>query len=525
MRDLKNLAIMVLALALVSCATVQSRRMNAPPGKSSKSAGIAYFLPRQLAKITAKLSVTAVADAISGLGKAELAVSAADARVTAIKAAIADTENAIIANSEAGPARDLLVARLAEQKAALVKAQADIVEKKQARADAKRVLETAQTTPDGSGKYTVSLNIEVLPPTPDPAYGYRLSPVHNTLRDDKHKIAVSPAGLLTSTNVVAVDRTADIVTEIATFAGAITTGTPGRSASEDDPNRKKCPDTKELVLLVDFSNQHSVETLNVDLQCMGVRLLVSNPSDYYAFSSPPDAGALDGIAYRTPLDVVVRVERCVIAGGKCSTDTGWFPTEMLSFSLPQAGTISYLKQNAGFMTRTHYETVFKDGMLVNYDAERPSEMLEVARTPMRVVQGLFDGASKIISLRTGRNNSRATYTQSELSLLEAQYNLKAGTLTGDKKLTDAEIDLLKSQIALKAESLNGQSGLSAAELALLKAQAATVTGRNSASAEISASELTLMLALLRDQAKRDAVNKCITEKVASGEAIDSCLAQ
>ena len=55
---------------------------------------------------------------------------------------------------------------------------------------------------------------------------------------------------------------------------------------------------------------------------------------------------------------------------------------------------------------------------MSYDADRPSEALEVARTPMRLINGLFTGFSKIVSLRTGRNEQLSALSASELATLQ-----------------------------------------------------------------------------------------------------------
>ena len=178
----------------------------------------------------------------------------------------------------------------------------------------------------------------------------------------------------------------------------------------------------------------------------------------------------------------------------------------------------------GFMTKTKYSVAFKDGILTSYDANRPSELLEVARTPMRIVNGLFDGVSKIISLRTGENNANASLSASESALLQAQYNLLAGGVSGQKQLTDAELALLQSQFGLLNGQTSGLTQLSAADLALLQAQTNLTLSQNNSRTQISASDLAAMIATLRDQARRDAVNKCIGEKVSNGEAIESCFA-
>ena len=431
-----------------------------------------------------------------------------------------ETEDAIVANGTVTAVRELLTQRLAVDKAAAAKARKALAAAEAKREDARKLVAGAR--PDGAKKFTITVKIELLSPSADPRHGYRLRPTHNAFRDDEHKFKVTNAGLLTNVNIVATDRTSDIITEVATFVGALTTSIPASGDRLAIPAKPCGPAPQELTSLVDFADPNSVAELNADLACIGVRL---NPVAQPAPAQPVTyaTAPVDGLVYRTPLDVIVRVEKCSLPEGNCSPSTGWYTTELIALSLPQAGPISYVRQDAGFMTRTSYAVAFQDGVLVEYNAQRPSEFLEVARTPMRIVNGLFDGASKIISLRTGQNTARTGLSASELALVEARYSLAVGTLTGDKKLSDAELALLRSQSALVIGPIDAASNLSAAELQLLRARLASTQGANTAATELSASELALMLAVLRDQARRESVNKCIGEQVAKAEPIDACL--
>lgn len=462
--------------------------------------GIAYFLPRQLAKVTAKRSKIELDKAIKTMGEAELAVSVAKAQVSATKAAIKETEDSLIANGQVPPVRDLLIARLADQRAALVKTEATLATKEQERSAARdAITEAAKQGGTELKEFNVALNVTLMPPTADPRHGYRLSPRHSIFRDDERKVSVSANGLLNSLDIIAADRTGDAMLELATFAGAISRMPGPRTRAFTE---QKCAPPEEITAVVDFADRDSVADLNGTLSCMGVRIKTVSGTSSGADLEAPDHAikTVGGIVYRTPIDVLVRIEKCTAPKGDCTEQDGqWFPTQVLALSLPQAGPISHVPQNAGFMTRTKYTLAFKDGILTNYDSSRPSEVLEVARTPMRLVQGFFDGASKMISIRTGQNNAQAGLSNSEIALLQAENNLLIEALSGRKKLTDEELALLQSRVALRSGQYGSQSQLSSAELAAMQS-------------------------LLQDQARRDAINRCIGEKVTKGEPIDPCLA-
>ena len=467
-----------LCAALAACSTVNSspipplnssadRTIFDPPTTPATSgAGIAYFLPRQLARVTVKRTETTLADAIKLLGEKELALSIANAKVAAAKSGIKDSEDLLVAKGDIPAIRDLLLARIKEQKDALpiiAKAASDA---KDGRAKAADTVAGA-ARPGGGGKFKVSLNIELLPPSADPRYGYRLRPQHSAFRDDTQIYDVGPNGLLNSLDIVAADRTGDILVELATFAGGVTT--LATAALAEDACNASNP--TEVSAVVDLADETSLNKMNTIIKCLGAEL---KPVEKSTFGTEPRIGTaragVAGVVYRTPVDVLLQIKNCEF------TDTGpcrnpnpetWHVAQIIAVSLPQAGPISYVTQNAGFMTTTKYKVGFKDGVLVKYDSTRPSEVLEVARTPMRMINGFFEGASKIISIRTGQNNARATMVQSETALQTAQ--------------------------------LNSQTAVSAAQLAAEQA-------------------------LLRDQSKRDAMNRCIGERVTRGEPYDSCFA-
>lgn len=597
------------------CDMVESEVMTACEKRTEfarrGAAGFAYFLPRQLARVTATRTGGPLEELVQKVVKAQSAIESKKAEIASLKIAIKVTEGELTNPELKDAARPILTTRLAEQKAALDAAKAEVPEletaykvleaklKDAAEAERRAVEQeraalasatagttgttTAGGTAEPAGKpYNVSLKIELLPPSADPAQAFLLSPQHSVLRDDEHKLIVSSAGLLTSTDIVATDRTADILVEIATFAGAISgLGLSATGRTDPDPqNVQKCTlSPNEYSGTVDFADPASIALLNHDLQCLGVRLQASGRYWPGTTRPVPDTRTtepgIEGIVYRTPVQIQVRIEKCVDPKGNCSPENPqWFTTEVLALSLPQAGPISYVRQDAGFMTKTKYKLAFSDGILTSYDANRPSELLEVARTPMRLVNGVFDGISKVISLRTGQNNALAGLSTSELTalqarfalqngqivgqsglnasqlallqsqfalqgadlvgqaglanqqlaLLQAQYGLQGGALVGQAGLTNQQLALLQAQYALQAGPLIGQTGLTNQQLALLQAQSGLAVGQNNLAVQQSASGLALTVALLREQARRDALNRCVAEKIQANQAIDGCLA-
>lgn len=674
-------------LALPACSTVTSRYVGDASTASrtegradGTQAGILYFLPRQLAKVTVKRTERKLDGAIKAAEQKVGGVRDAEAAIAAATAAISKTENEIVAGLGGDDGLLILKARLAEQKAALETAKkdkttaeaalaaakanvrellavgraerryaeasenldnasqalddaqnkqrgieteiaalkrqldalparapntpidpnnpddlrrlnleaaladkqnnnlkdavADTLKKAKALTDAQYTMQQiAANTPDPFTAYSVAVSIELQPPSADPAQPFRLDPRHTIFRDDDHKLKVGRNGLLASANIIAEDRTADILVEIATFAGAMLGAPPGAGDGGPRGVADQCPmKSDDYSAIVDFADQASVDDLNKFMRCYGVRTKVTTPV-WAADTRPtgaPTSKAIDGIVYRTPIEVLVKIERCPEAGRDCGDDE-WSPSETLALALPQAGPISFVRQHAGLMTKTTYDTTFSDGILVDYASNRPSEALHLAAAPMRVLNGLFDGASKIISLRTGRNNALAGLSNSQLALLNAQANydlagidndrklteaertlyearvaLQAAAINGDRTLTESQIALIQKQVALQTAAIDGQRNLTDAEIALLERQSALqlaplsgasnlanarlgliqaqgnlATGANTAQAQLSASELELAVALLRDRARARSISDCLAKN--GPGAVDLCI--
>jgi hypothetical protein len=550
--------------ALPSCATLPHGSSAAcddrPPSSgttenqpTSSSAGIAYFLPRQLARVTATRTHKTLDEKIKALIEAQGELEAAAAAITRLESAVRTTEEAIIEASDNDAGQAILTARLTAQKAELATARTTLTTRQTAVQTATNDVQATSASTDlkGPGAYNVILRIELLPPSADPAHAYRLNPNHSIFRDDEHKFAISPTGLLTSTEVIAADRTADILVEMATFAGALQAPgaaalPPGRRTARD-----RCVDApNDYTGVVDFADPASVGTLNGELACLGVRAQVDG--QVWSASTrprPTSARGVDGIVYRQPVEVLVRIQRCRQTDRACDPDShNWFVTEVIALALPQAGPISYVRQTGGFMTRSRYGMTFSNGILTNYDASRPSELLEIARTPMRLVQGAADGLSRVVSIRTGENNNRAALVNSEVALQTANAALRASGFNGQTTVINAQLSALNArhqfllaqidnrtargqaetnainqEYARQVALITGQTGLNTALLGFNQSQGSLLVGTNNTAAQVSASNLDLAAALLRDQDRRDTLYRCIAQQAGLGQPISPCL--
>ena len=410
--------------SLSGCATVTSGPVgqinDARAEKPAKIAsGLTYYLPRQLVKLTIVKTDPKASDLLTAQNGAKAAFEAAVTARARIDADIAGIKATIVTVADNVPVRDFLIEDLRKLEAALVVAKTKESEAKAAAAKATEAVITHRPA-DSDGQGTNSLvSVELLPIAPDPDLAFRLDPKHSIFRDDKHKIELSANGLLNSTDIVADDRTGDILAELAVFAGY---GLGGVKRTEDKDPCAVAP--KRIVAIIDLAKPREITAFNEDAACLGVRIDLTNlGSKSTGITSSDLLAPVEGIFYRPKVDAGLRVSYCNLT--ECADPDangrggGWLLRETISVPLPQLGAISPVPQRAGFMTRTSYQNAFKDGILVSYSADRPSELLEVARTPVRLVNGVFEGVSKIVSLRIANNADRAELSDSERATAQA----------------------------------------------------------------------------------------------------------
>jgi len=441
--------------------------------------GLTYFLPRQLATVSARRTPSALAKAIGAVAKAQGKADAASVAVAAKEAAVKTARDALVASPNNDTSRRVL-------QQALNDAEADLRLARTSLSAARTALDTATSNLHDEAKkprsadasnFDVKLTIELQSPTPDPQYGFRLTPEHSSFRDDEHKFTIDANGLLSTANTVSVDRTVDVLLEVAAFSGAITrpflNGEQFSGEGEEDNDCMGSPN--QFSGTVDFASSADVERLNDQLQCLGVRLQVegrvwSGPSQIPAAFD--NDSPLMGIVYRRPVELFVTVEKCTKSKGDCTQDDGWFATEQLPFMLPQAGPISVLRQDADALTRTTYDIAFDNGIPTSYSSNRPSTALAAASAPLRIVNSVLDGASeyasRLLSIQIGQTKQLTELSAAELSLInqQAQYDLALANNHHTASLTE-----LGNQQALALAGVNNQQALVAAEQQLASTQA------------------------------------------------------
>ena len=262
------------AVSLSGCATIDTARVDygrdlsalaadADPKPVRQPRGLTYFLPRQLVRMSFVTSdkaldqiIGALADARGALAEAKNALVIAEDRLELVTA----QRDAM---PEDAPERAKMTVEVARATGSAVLARAAVADAK-AEVAAQGALAIAAAR-DGKPLHVSALKLELLPPGADPRQRYVLDARHNPMRDDTHHFVISKDGLLSSSNVIAVDRTADILVELAGAISAV--GGFGRSAvgsarSEAQPG-EVCPtDLAQGALVFDPMDRDDVKMAN-----------------------------------------------------------------------------------------------------------------------------------------------------------------------------------------------------------------------------------------------------------------------
>jgi hypothetical protein len=282
-----------------------------------------------------------------------------------------------------------------------------------------------------------SAKLELMPPQADPSRRFVANLAHSPLRDDTMTLKVTPAGLLTSANVVATDRTGDIIVELAgAFAG---TGTPRAralvtAATDDCVSRPKQfvhifdpmagwkeekPDDLPAVIAANGALAGSKFPIRVKLDTTAM-VGVQDGAPAARLKGAPRYRRHEGaLYYRTPVPITASIEQKTGAGEQGD----WQPIDAAVVMLPQAGPVSYIPLNSSAFVKTVDDVQFADGAISSWSAERPSEVLEVVRLPVKILTALISVPAQLLSLRVDYSSKAKSLAESQRLEIETAEKL------------------------------------------------------------------------------------------------------
>lgn len=291
---------------------------------------------------------------------------------------------------------------------------------------------------------------------------------HSWLRDDDLKITTTSSGLLTKADIISTDRTGDIIVEIAKAIAMFGVGVPlpGGSGefgmmSEDidvEAEGKVCyPYPLRYDEIVDFENYADFTDSNNDQKSQDKRIELKDSNGFTILDTDPNTGEKylipilsislekegsifkagkiksgleknvnpltgnNGILYRRDGSHLVNLLGCkesLCAPEKSTT----LATRQIS--MPNISPPLLLPYDALPLVTTTNKGVFENGMLVSYDTNQPSSVLELARLPARVLEGMLDAVTNLIQLRFNYSSESAKLAGSEIELVKKLDELK-----------------------------------------------------------------------------------------------------
>lgn len=472
---LRSIMLCALALSgslLAGCATVRSRP-DSNYQAHYEAAGLTYFLPTRMLRFTGTrtpLDPQELADAKTKqeekVTKLQGDANTAQALVRALETRLAALPATTTAATRAEVQGELDIAR-----ANLTTANTKLEE---ARTLLRQIIASLAAVESGAAcSYTARL--EALPPQPDPNQRFIARLSHNVFRDDTLRLSVNASGLLSSANIVAVDRTADIIVEAAGAIGGLGVrhrGPRGEALRGVDctslprqfvrifdplegwpPGDRASSETTALSALTDLNRDLAQEgypfRLEADISALRVSATAaqmppargsrragrarSSESAYYLQTE----GA---IYYRSAAPVTFTVQQeapgATAAGGQNSapqdaTDPGgnnppashWYSIDAAVVMLPQAGPITYIPMNSSAFVRTVNDVQFTDGSITSWTAERPSEALEIVRLPVKVLTALVSVPAQLLSVQVDISSRERTLLENQRLQIEQQQRL------------------------------------------------------------------------------------------------------
>lgn len=458
------LMLAAVSLSLLSC-TSGNIQSVAFPDSASYREGMSYSLPVQYVRLVVERKEVD-ADKQKEAAK-KLAQAAADVEKEAGEAKQkVETLSAIFDQLNA----DAKASQLAKDNARAAKetAAADYERLKKKSAEAKQ---KAKDASEKGAKTTMedSLSLATESYTPDPCHRYSIAMRHRMSSDDNWKLKTTAAGLLSSSDTTSTSRVGEILVELSRLAGLVA----GQMAPMASPNGPRvtsnaplgpfkyerlidvttdvkykqtgengvfaevappaCAPDKGVVSAKKASEELATLGVNFELLVHPVgeteRVLVANGHPKGRDSCDGDH-CYDGLAYRRPLPYAIEVVTCANedTDGKGKFDqpcvlqgnSRRIVTRAVIVAVPNRSPIEVLPYTSAPFVTANTKAEFADGMLVSVEASRPSELLEIARTPGRMIEAAGSALKSVSPIQVDYVNKQRDRAEAEARLYKAQ---------------------------------------------------------------------------------------------------------
>jgi hypothetical protein len=389
-------------------------------------------------------------------------------------------------------------AALQSGNAAEIKKTQDQLTKDQKDLDDKRKTQATIKAGTLTGKYVETFTLTPQAIVPDDALRYVANLNHGHWRDDTFKLSVVN-GLLTSTNTQSTDQTSNIISSLAsaaigivTFAGAGIPIIPPSDRTVARPADGKAPQTRipppdrcDYVYAKTFdpTNAIEVDAVNKDLHDPTVQAHIQLKSTFLASKHvvkahsvqtyPQNSDEIDGLVYRAAAGVGVQVLPLfdVETGQNCALQAAP-QAQFVQVFVPDTNAEFIAPAEAGALTTSSFQFNFSNGMLVDYNLSRPSEVASVASIPVDIVNKIMTIPTSILKLRLDYSTAQTTLATQNAALISAQGSEAVSLVNAKLSLETAETNLMTADINNPTARYNALTALVQAREALTAAIAA-----------------------------------------------------
>lgn len=271
--------------------------------------------------------------------------------------------------------------------------------------------------PDGGTVWQDIIGCEAQAPVPDSQWTFVAQLDHSWTRADDLKLTTTDSGLLQGYIGTADYKTAEIVVKVIETAARL--ATPGLSLFSE-PNKNFSTRIKvdekpfKYERLIDPSKDSDWSDVMKDLGDLGAAYV-------FTLSDVPTPGPdrtqieapIKGLLYRRP------VMRTLIV--KLNNDYV-FSKQLL---LPNEGPVATLDLRASRGVVTKHEFAFKDGSLVNFGINRPSEGLAYVSVPADILRAVVSIPAELVQLKVDYSSKETALAKAETEYLKAQIDLLA----------------------------------------------------------------------------------------------------
>jgi hypothetical protein len=419
------LVIAVSASAITGCATIES---------SSGSKGIAYTLPKGQVQFTVErhmITPDDVAAATKAADEAGALVKADQAALTAAKDELALNQGALAKLPAGDPGFEALTQKVRIGTAVVAyiteKLKADAALHKAARQQLEAVVKG-----EGKMQETVAVSVKDIVPDSDRRARFVANMNHIWTRDDQVKLNVTN-GLLSTANMVAKDRTGDILVEIAKIA-SLFVRPPVLPALRSDRGKVAAPPgckpyhVSMVINPLDGGDVGRLQKALLDTTS-SYRLEVSpSPSDGPVKTDPvvtPPKEPQSGLYYRAPIATNLRMSVNQAISTACGNDA--VPQEFSATVVIPDTTQTYaVEMDAGAFTTVTQNVAFKDGMVTSFEGNRESELLAIVGVPIQIARAFMTIPTEFLQLKVNHDTTKTAEINAEVEQMKAQLDaLKA----------------------------------------------------------------------------------------------------